>query len=202
MFTIDRSIYDGTILDGIPFQYRYQESKPKSIYKVNKSGSIVAHGYRGWNDIPENPTVNHLRGLFLHDTSHTILYFLRGDYERIFKSDFGLNWKYVNFLNPHHAVFSNTQERIDEYKIAAIHEIMTATINKRRAPSYCEMKALVARDMYYIWSAKRLTSSTKKRKRKEIAEACDYVCHQIGVKRIREAARSLVLYLQNNVSVH
>jgi hypothetical protein len=202
MITLDNSLYDNTLLEGIPFKFRYQETKPESIYKVSASGAITLHNYRDWINIPENPSLKKIRNLFLHDTCHLILYFLRGDHQRIFKSDFGLNWDYITYVSDNHNWFFNKNERTDEYRIVAIHKIIRASIQKTRTPTFKEMKQLVYRDMDYMWHVKKITPKARKEKRKEIAEACDYICNQIGAKKIRETAKELVEYLQETVTFH
>jgi hypothetical protein len=46
------------------------------------------------------------------------------------------------------------------------------------------------------WHVKHPTPKARKQKWKEIAEACDFVYHQVGTKEIRNAARELVQYFQ------
>jgi hypothetical protein len=204
MIHISNDIYLGTLLEGIPYKLRYLVNRPKNFYRVMED-SIVLHNYEGWHELSPNLTTFALQNLFLHDISHAVLYHLRDENKKLFKNDFGLSWKHVKKIEGDHSHFKHEQERLDEYTIITIHDVLARSI-KKKAPL---TRDRAQRSNYivsgYVWhTADTHTQKGEhrknvlKHKKNEVYSAVDFV-YDHGLDTIRDTARSLVKYLKDNM---
>lgn len=206
MIQISRNIYNGTLLEGIPYRFRYTYNRPDEIYRV-RDHAITLHNYEGWHDLYNGVTLFKLQKLFLHDISHAVLYHLRNENKKLFKSEFGLTWKHVKSLKENEGVFhfSNHKELMDEYSIMAIHDILNNSIKKKASPDLNEEASHVYLSANYVWHTADIYTKKNefrkdvlKKKWSDVEEAVDFV-YSSGLDTIRDSARSLVAYLKTNM---
>lgn len=199
MFYINPSIYNKTLLEGLPFTLKYCETRPKFTYNIN-SGRPMLSNFRDWHNLKENVPLYKMQKLFLHDTSHAILYFIRNEKHRLFKNDFGLSWNNVKWIEEYHLHFKKENERLDEYKVSSIYGILISSIKKNGLPTIKQNIEIIYGDSYYLWhTANSITSKIEKEKRMEIEKAVDYVYNDIGPVAIRDAARSFIKYMKEQL---
>jgi hypothetical protein len=115
---VKNSIYDGTMLEGLPINFKWNYKRPKTTYEVTDKG-INMYCYRTWMNIEDQNDRYGLQRMFLHDTCHALLYFERGEHEKVFTNDFGLSWDSSEH-NDEGSFWKSYPELMDEFKIVML----------------------------------------------------------------------------------
>lgn len=126
---VKNSIYDGTILEGMPFRFKWHRKRPEITYEVTDK-DITVFSYKSWMNIEEKNTLTELRHMFLHDMCHALLYMDRDEKDKVFTNDFGLSWDSSTKTEPVN-FFKSYAELLDEMKIVALSYILGDKVDQK-----------------------------------------------------------------------
>lgn len=171
---VKNSIFDGTLLENLPFEYRWYESRPKNLYTVNNN-KIVIKNHKDWYDINRYNSKEWLCRMFIHDICHLVLYAERGQHQHIFTDDFGLTWEDTK-LKDGRLIFDNFDEFMDEYKVVMLSNILEAR-TRGEVKTKKEMVKLVVESLNYIYMADEIhlgDKETAKRRKERMNKSYDF----------------------------
>lgn len=204
MKIIDNNIFDNTVFEGIPFNFKYVQKRPKHIYKVSND-IVTMYNFPAWIPYPEKETDHNLRELFLHDLCHAVNFYAKDKGSRILENDFGMDWDNVKrFKNPENVPmqwFEILSHLIDEYKISTLLHILNRDFNGKKLQSRKKVKDRIFDQTFGVWHGKniykgdKLTIDAIAKKKVHIAEAVDF-WYDMGIKEIRKLIKSMVKELQ------
>lgn len=183
---VKQSIYDGTILEGIPYNFQWNEKRPKVTYTVEPK-AITIHNYNSWWPISRYHTIPDLQKMFLHDICHAILYTQRKECDRVFQDDFGLTWATSKRFDDV-TVFSNPDELNDEFKIVMVEHIIKDQFLGKRSDD--ELIYKLVDELSYLRYTLEHTEEEKRRQEVAIEHAYDY-WYLIGIDKIKETINTL-----------
>lgn len=211
MIEISPTIYNGTLLEGLPCKLKYYEKYPKHLYHVQSDGRIRLANCANWHNLyDENRRLTQTRiwNLFTHDLSHAILYYMRGETDKLFLDDFGLNWDKVYYIDKEKSsdrYFKAKKEREDEYKVTVVHEFIFSSLVKQSPLSFRDQTLQTFNSAYDIWHTRKVFDGNKIRKevsaqkKEEVDRAVREIYYGIGVAAVRDAARELVHFYKDHV---
>jgi hypothetical protein len=196
---VKNSIYNGTPLEGLPFNLLWTKNRPEVIYEGTATIPTVKN-YQSWVDINYYHSKEWLQKMFLHDICHCILYAYRGQVDKIFKNDFGLTWD-DTIQEPGSMVFKNLNDLDDECKIVMLGELLDQMF-KNNFVTKSETVATVATQIQYIKDFEDYMYPNKSRendKRLErLRRAYDYWIDPISKEsHVKTAIAALRMVLKN-----
>lgn len=190
---VKNSIYDGTVLAGLPLKYKWLRARPAHAYSV-EDGKVTLINHKTWYDIKKVNTKNWLRRMFLHDTSHMLLYTSQDNMDCLKLNDFGRDWSQVESLPDGKTMFKNMDHLMDEFKIVALENILAETMEGKNV-TVDEIRSILLHNLGYIvhtpdWQRQSMWS--------ERFDMIDMACehwNEGGMDRIRSIVQKLKAHL-------
>jgi hypothetical protein len=190
---VKNSIYDGTVLAGLPVTYKWLRYRPVHAYSV-ENNEVTLINHKTWYDIKRFNTTRWLRRMFLHDTSHMLLYTSQDNMDCLKLNDFGRDWTQVEVLPDGKTLFKNMDHLMDEFKIVALENILAETMEGKNV-TVDEIRSILLHNLGYIVHTPDWQRPSMWKERFDMLDAACEHWNEGGMDRIRAIVQKLKAHL-------